>query len=107
VFGGGHDADKDGDDEGNFFSLRHSDSVDEVGKRALASVRRAIPYLFEGKGMMREAWSEGFKGIVRWPSEPVQIEGLRVGHVRTARPNGYDGAFKGWEGWEEDEICEV
>lgn len=93
-----------GDEGDGFFALRHSDSVDEVGKRALAGMRRVVPDLFEGEGMMHAAWSEGFKGVVRWPSEAVQVEGLRVGHVRTARPNGFDVAV-GWEGWEEDVIA--
>ncbi|GAB1320643.1 hypothetical protein MFIFM68171_10853 [Madurella fahalii] len=95
-----------GDEGDGFFALRHSDSVDEVGKRALAGMRRTVPHLFEGEGMMHTAWSEGFKGVVKWPSEAVHVEGLRVGHVRTARPNGFD-VDVGWEDWEEDEIAEA
>ncbi|KAL2271768.1 hypothetical protein VTJ83DRAFT_1139 [Remersonia thermophila] len=152
------------DNEAGFFGLRHSDSVDEVGKRALRSMRIAAPYLFASSPslssspspsslssssssssssptsptasssllssssssiqealaqapaaaphLMQEAWSPGFGGVIRWPREAVRIEGLRVGHVRTARPNGWDTA-KGmaepaemWEGWEEDIIPE-
>jgi hypothetical protein len=100
VHGHGHGGDGDG-----FFGLRHSDSVDEVGRRALASMRAAVPHLFlddeEGGTTMQEAWSEAFQGVVRWPREAVQIDGLRVGHVRTARPNGWD-KVAGWEGWEEE-----
>lgn len=92
-----------GDGAAGFFGLRHSDSVDEVGRRALASMRGAVPHLFEAEGIMQEAWSEGFKGVLRWPREAVEIEGLKVGHVRTARPNGWD-KEAGWEGWEEEEI---
>ncbi|KAL2128601.1 hypothetical protein VTI74DRAFT_8952 [Chaetomium olivicolor] len=87
--------------EAGFFKLRHYDSVDEVGKRALGSMRRVVPHLFEEGRMMMEAESKGFRGTLRWPREAVEIEGLRVGHVRTARPNGFDNNF-GWEGWEED-----
>ncbi|KAK4123945.1 CoA-transferase family III [Parathielavia appendiculata] len=77
-----------------FFELRHCDSVDEVGRRALEGG--------EGSGrIMQEAWSEAFKGVVRWPREAVEIEGLRVGHVRTARPNGWDKEAS-WDGWEEE-----
>ncbi|KAK4157990.1 CoA-transferase family III domain-containing protein [Chaetomidium leptoderma] len=101
-----HGAGDDGP-EGGFFGLRHSDSVDEVGKRALASMRAVVPHLFEdGGALMQEAWSEGFQGVLRWPREAVEIDGLRVGHVRTARPNGWD-KEAGWEGWEENEISET
>ncbi|KAK4043234.1 CoA-transferase family III domain-containing protein [Parachaetomium inaequale] len=91
------------ENEAGFFGLRHSDSVDEVGRRALASMRVVVPHLFaeDGGVIMQEAWSEAFKGVVRWPREAVEIEGLRVGHVRTARPNGWDKEV-GWEGWEEE-----
>lgn len=92
--GGGGSADVDG-----FFALRHGDSVDEVGKRALACMRRGSPRLF-GDEMMNEAWSEGFKGVVRWPKEAVKVDGVRIGHVRGSRPNGADEAT--WEGWEVD-----
>ncbi|KAK4238150.1 CoA-transferase family III domain-containing protein [Achaetomium macrosporum] len=94
------------DNEAGFFGLRHSDSVDEVGKRALASMRKVVPHLFEEGRMMQEAWSEGFQGVVRWPREAVEIDGLRVGHVRATRPNGWD-KVAGWEGWEEELIDEV
>ncbi|OIW33451.1 CoA-transferase family III [Coniochaeta ligniaria NRRL 30616] len=90
---------KEGGNKG-FFGLRHGDSVDEVGKRALRSMRRVAPGLF-GEGMMREAWSTGFKGVVRWPREAVRVGGVRVGYVRAGRPNGFDEAT--WEGWEVDE----
>lgn len=46
---------------GGFFGLRHGDSVDEVGARALRSMRRAAPGLFREE-MMVEAWSRGFGG---------------------------------------------
>lgn len=95
----GFGSDKDREGRG-FFALRHSDSVDEVGRRALRGVRRVAPGLF-GEGTMREAWSRGYGGVVRWPREPVRVGGVRVGHVRASRPNGFDEAS--WEGWEVDE----
>jgi len=82
-----------------FFELRHHDSVDEVGRRALASMRRAVPHLFD-QALMQRAWSVGFDGVIAWPKEPIRVEGLRVGHVRAARPNGFD--QPSWEDWEED-----
>ncbi|KAL2123902.1 hypothetical protein VTJ04DRAFT_267 [Mycothermus thermophilus] len=115
------------DNEAGFFGLRHSDSVDEVGKRALGSMRLVAPWLFSSPSsssssptstlssstsllptcsanqqtpgpapalaasrLMQEAYSAGFNGVLRWPREAARIDGLRVGHVRTSRPNGWD-----------------
>jgi hypothetical protein len=83
-----------------FFALRHGDSVDEVGRRALQSMSRVAPGLFSAK-MMAEAWSRGYGGTVRWPREAVRVDGVRIGYSRATRPNGFDKA--GWEGWEVDE----
>ncbi len=85
----------------DFFDLRHSDSVDEVGKRARRSMARLYPHLFDAAAMMNTAWSRAFRGVLTWPKEPVSVGGLRVGHVRTSRPNGFDGPT--WEAWEVDE----
>ncbi|TGJ80328.1 hypothetical protein E0Z10_g8444 [Xylaria hypoxylon] len=85
--------------DAEFFALRHSDSVDEVGKRALRSIRRLHPRLF-ADSVMQSAYSLGFGGIVRRPREALEIQGLKVGHVRATRPNGFDAPS--WEGWEED-----
>ncbi|KAK1963509.1 CoA-transferase family III [Colletotrichum sublineola] len=85
-----------------FFDLRHHDSVDEVGKRALCSVKRLHPELF-AEDMMHRAWSQGFDAEVRWPREAVKVGGLRVGHNRASRPNGAD--EPSWEAWEvQDDI---
>ncbi|OLN94012.1 Formyl-CoA:oxalate CoA-transferase [Colletotrichum chlorophyti] len=85
-----------------FFDLRHHDSVDEVSKRALRSVRRVHPGLF-AEDLMHTAWSQGFDAEVRWPREAVDVGGLRVGHNRASRPNGADPAS--WEDWEvQDDI---
>lgn len=88
-----------GEGPAGFFGLRHADSVDEVGKRALKSMKRAFPGLF-GEGMMNSAWCAGFGGVVRWPKECVRVRGVRIGHVRGSRPNGFDEAS--WGGWEID-----
>jgi hypothetical protein len=82
-----------------FFQLRHCDSVDEVGRRALRSIKRLHPHLFSEGNMLR-AWSHGFGAEIRWPREALGISGLAVGHVRPARPNGADAP--GWTNWEED-----
>ncbi|GAP91136.2 putative caib baif family enzyme [Rosellinia necatrix] len=83
----------------HFFALRHNDSVDEVGKRALRSIRKLHPRLFTD-GMMQSAYSLGFGGVVTWPREALEIQGLKIGHVRATRPNGFDDPT--WEGWEAD-----
>ncbi|KAI1433593.1 CoA-transferase family III [Xylaria sp. CBS 124048] len=82
-----------------FFALRHSDSVDEVGKRALCSIRRLHPRLF-AESSMQSAYSAGYGGVVRRPREVLEIQGLTIGHVRATRPNGFDAPT--WEDWEED-----
>ncbi|KAI1823565.1 CoA-transferase family III [Xylaria intraflava] len=82
-----------------FFALRHSDSVDEVGKRTIRSIRRLHPRLFS-ESTMQSGYSVGFGGVVRRPREVLDIQGLKVGHVRATRPNGFDAPT--WEGWEED-----
>lgn len=93
---------KDHDD--HFFDLRHADSVDEVGGRALKSMRRAHPELFDEKNMQK-TFSKGFNEEVCWCRSPVTIEGLRVGFERSSRPNGYDAPT--WDNWEiEREVVE-
>lgn len=82
-----------------FFDLRHDDSVDEIGKRALQSVKRTHSYLFK-RDMIQRSWSDAFEGVVAWPREALLMEDLRIGHVRTARPNGFDEPT--WENWEVD-----
>ncbi|KAK1756177.1 formyl-CoA:oxalate CoA-transferase [Echria macrotheca] len=86
--------------DAGFFDLRHSDSVDEVGRRALQSLRRVVPHLFR-RELMQKAWSTGFDGVLAWPKEAIEVEGLKVGHLRASRPNGFD--RPSWEGWEVDE----
>jgi hypothetical protein len=80
-----------------FFELRHSDSVDEVGKRALRSMRRTHPEMFEDRHF-GESYSKGLKANVKFVNPVVQIEGTWNGWVRQARPNGFD--KPGWEDWE-------
>ncbi|KAF2455789.1 CoA-transferase family III domain-containing protein [Lineolata rhizophorae] len=97
--------------EEGFFGLRHADSVDEVGKRALRAMRRVAPHLFEGdevdeegrvvrKGVMQRSYSRGFEGAVTFVRPAVSVQGVWNGWVRNSRPNGFDGAA--WEGWEVD-----
>jgi len=85
-----------------FFELRHNDSVDEVGKRALRSMRRVHPGLFEER-MCHETFSKGFGAKVKYVRPVAKIEGLRNGFSRSSRPNGFDGPT--WDHWEvEDEL---
>ncbi|KAK9423650.1 putative CoA-transferase family III [Seiridium unicorne] len=83
-----------------FFDLRHSDSVDEVSGRALRSMKRLHPVLFSDD-MMQSALSPGFGGVLRWPKEPLSVDGLEIKYCRTARPNGYDSPT--WQDWEVDD----
>ncbi|KAI1393432.1 CoA-transferase family III [Hypoxylon trugodes] len=82
-----------------FFELRHNDSVDEVSQRALASVRKLHPTLF-ARHIMQSSYSKAFGGVVTWSKEPLKVEGIKIGHVRLTRPNGYD--EPSWEDWESD-----
>ena len=81
----------------HFFDLRHADSVDEVGGRALKSMKRVHPELFDPH-LMQRAYSKGFGAEISWCRSPVTIEGLRVGFDRASRPNGSDAPT--WNGWE-------
>ncbi|KAI2613058.1 CoA-transferase family III domain-containing protein [Hypoxylon fragiforme] len=84
----------------HFFALRHNDSVDEVSQRALCSIKYLYPKLF-AKHSMQSMYSEAFSGVVTWPKEPLKVDGIKIGHVRPTRPNGYDKPT--WEDWEGDE----
>lgn len=83
-----------------FFGLRHHDSVDEVGKRALKTMRRTHPELFEDRHM-QECYSAGFKANVRTIRPVVNIDGYWNGFLRSSRPNGFDQPT--WNNWEVDE----
>jgi hypothetical protein len=91
-----------------FFALRHSDSVDEVGKRSIRSMRRVTPELF-AEANMGHIPCRGFGARVRFVKPVVSIEGTWNGWSRGPRPNGHDMA--GWDDWEvEDEViaaCDV
>ncbi|KAF2125812.1 alpha-methylacyl-CoA racemase [Dothidotthia symphoricarpi CBS 119687] len=83
-----------------FFGLRHHDSVDEVGKRALKTMRRTHPELFDEKHM-QGCFSKGFDADVRTIKPVVSIEGYWNGFLRSSRPNGFDKPT--WGDWEVDE----
>ncbi|KAG9233979.1 CoA-transferase family III domain-containing protein [Amylocarpus encephaloides] len=81
----------------DFFRLRHADSVDEVGGRALRSMKKVHPELFDDS-LMQSAFSKGFGEEIKWCRSPVSIDGLQVGFSRASRPNGFDNAS--WDHWE-------
>ncbi|KNG48515.1 CoA-transferase family III [Stemphylium lycopersici] len=83
-----------------FFELRHHDSVDEVGKRALKTMRRTHPELFEDRHM-QECFSKGFNASVRTIRPVVSMDGYWNGFLRSSRPNGFDKPT--WDDWEVDE----
>lgn len=86
--------------DSHFFELRHSDSVDEVGKRALKTMRRTHPELFEERHM-QSCFSKGFNADVRTVRPVVTIEGTWNGFLRSSRPNGFDKPT--WNDWEVDD----
>ncbi|KAI0902300.1 CoA-transferase family III [Annulohypoxylon nitens] len=88
------------DHDPRFFELRHNDSVDEVSQRALASMKQLHPTLFSSHNM-QSAYSEAYGGLVTWTKEPLQVDGIKIGHVRPTRPNGYDRPT--WDDWEINE----
>lgn len=83
-----------------FFELRHNDSVDEVGRRALKTMRRVHPELFD-ESHMQECFSRGFNAHVRTIKPVVDVEGTWNGFLRSSRPNGFDRPT--WQDWEVDE----
>lgn len=85
--------------DNEFFELRHNDSVDEVGRRALKTMRRVHPELFEARHM-QECFSRGFNANVRTVKPVVNVEGTWNGFLRSSRPNGFDKPT--WEDWEVD-----
>ncbi|KAL9085250.1 MAG: hypothetical protein Q9165_007684 [Trypethelium subeluteriae] len=80
-----------------FFELKHADSVDEVGKRALQSMKKVHPELFDTK-YCHESWSKGYQANIRFIKPVVAIEETWQGFVRQSRPNGTDEAT--WGEWE-------
>ncbi|KAI9812162.1 MAG: hypothetical protein M1827_004828 [Pycnora praestabilis] len=88
-----------------FFQLKHNDSVDEVSKRALKSIKRLHPELFE-ESICHETWSKGFGASVKYVRPAVSVEGTRNGFSRSSRPNGFDAPT--WADWEfEDEVIDA
>jgi len=85
--------------DSEFFELRHNDSVDEVGKRALKTMRKVHPELFDERHM-QECFSEGFNAAVRTIKPVVDVEDTWNGFLRSTRPNGFDNPT--WQDWEVD-----
>lgn len=83
-----------------FFELRHYDSVDEVGKRALQTMRRTHPELFDDQ-YFAEIFSKGFNAPIKFCKPVVELEGTWNGFNRSSRPNGFDKPT--WENWEIDQ----
>ena len=77
--------------------LRHNDSVDEVGKRALKAMRERRPGLFNAENCI-EVYSEAYNAKVKYVKSAVMIEGVGIGFDRMTRPNGHDKG--GWGDWD-------
>ncbi|KAK2751125.1 hypothetical protein FQN57_000200 [Myotisia sp. PD_48] len=73
-----------------FMSLRHSNSVDQIGGTALVNMRHRFPEFFTRKDLF-ETWYSGAYGTDVTVVRPVaEIEGLKLGFKRASRPNGTD-----------------
>jgi hypothetical protein len=83
----------------HFFGLRHDDSVDEVGKRAMESMRKLDADVLRPQHT-GEVYSEGFGAKIKFVKPVVGIEGTWNGWIRAPRPNGFDEPR--WDDWETD-----
>jgi hypothetical protein len=86
--------------DSEFFELRHADSVDEVGRRALKSMKRVHKNLFDARNM-GSCYSQAYGTQLEFVKPVVNVEGTWNGWLRNGRPNGYDKAE--WTGWEVDQ----
>ena len=80
--------------------LRHNDSVDEVGKRALKAMKERRPGLFDAENCL-EAYSKAYDAKIKYVRSAVKIDGVGIGFGRMTRPNGHDRGS--WDDWETDE----
>ena len=67
--------------------LRHSDSVDAIGKRALNATRKVNAQLFNDRNV-HEAWSPKFWAEVRYVTSVVNTVEVRLRLSRRSRSNG-------------------
>lgn len=76
-----------------FLKLRHSNSVDQISRTALQSMKRAFPELFS-RGDLFDSWySASYKADVVSVCPVVDIDGIKTGFQRASRPNGSDAAI--------------
>ena len=80
--------------------LRHNDSVDEIGKRALKAMREQRPELFNAENCL-EVYSKAYDANVKYVKSAVRIDGIGIDFDRMTRPNGHDKG--GWDDWEVDQ----
>ncbi|KAL8415197.1 hypothetical protein RB594_006146 [Gaeumannomyces avenae] len=82
-----------------FLAMRHSNSVDQVSKAALAWMRHKYPSFFEDElPGMTERWRSAAYGAEVLVVQPVvQLDGVEFGFARASRPNGSDDAT--WSGF--------
>ncbi|KAL8391900.1 hypothetical protein RB595_002195 [Gaeumannomyces hyphopodioides] len=82
-----------------FLAMRHSNSVDQVSKAALAWMRHKYPSFFETElPGMTERWRSAAYGAEVSVVQPVVwLDGIEFGFSRASRPNGSDEAT--WDGF--------
>ncbi|RDW91980.1 transferase family iii protein [Coleophoma crateriformis] len=73
-----------------FAALRHSHSVDQISKTALAMMQGLYPELFDREKYCENWWSKGYGEVTSVVKPVVEIEGCEIGWVRGSRPNGSD-----------------
>ena len=73
-----------------FLSLRHNNSVDQIGAITLKMMQKQYPELFD-KDKFHETWySKKYGEDVSAVKPVVSIEGVEIGFQRGSRPNGSD-----------------
>ncbi|KLU92900.1 hypothetical protein MAPG_11755 [Magnaporthiopsis poae ATCC 64411] len=87
------------DARGQFLSMTHSNSVDQVSGAALAWMRHKYPAFFERElPGMTERWRSAAYGAEVTVVQPVvRLDGVEFGFARASRPNGSDEAT--WDGF--------
>ena len=80
-----------------FAALKHSHSVDQIGKAAkeMMMAMPEVKELFDEEKYRETWWSEKYGEDVSVVRPVVEIDGLEIGWVRGSRPNGSDAAE--WE----------
>lgn len=75
---------------GDFLTLRHAHSVDQISGTALRQMRKNFPEFVDHPRYMDHWYSNSYKQDVSVVLPVVEIEGLDISFSRASRPNGTD-----------------